>query len=228
MPAPACRLYLITPPVIEDLDAFGAIVTAALDAGDVGALQVRLKNAPPAWVESAVRELAPVCRSRCVSIILNDNPELAAALDCDGVHIGQADSPMAEARRIMGRERIVGVTCHASRHLAMNAAEAGADYVAFGAFFPTTTKETSARADPETLSIWQESMLIPCAAIGGITVDNAAELVAAGADFIAVSAGVWTHPEGAAAAVRQFNEIIEIGLTTRMTVPRLESGEGVH
>jgi thiamine-phosphate pyrophosphorylase len=116
----------------------------------------------------------------------------------------------------MGRERIVGVTCHDSRHLAMEAAEAGADYVAFGAFFPTTTKEAPTRADPEILSIWQETMVVPCVAIGGITVENCRSLVAAGADFLAVSAGVWGHPDGPAAAVAAFNREIAGGMAERL------------
>lgn len=139
---------------------------------------------------------------------MNDRPDLAADLGCDGVHVGQDDTPYAEARRILGDNRIVGVTCHDSRHLAMTAAEAGADYVAFGAFHPTGTKTPKSRARPDLLEWWSGIMEVPCVAIGGITVDNAAPLVAAGADFLAVSAGVWAHPEGAAAAVRALNEVI--------------------
>jgi thiamine-phosphate pyrophosphorylase len=136
-------------------------------------------------------------------------------LGCDGVHVGQEDASCAEARRIVGPERTVGVTCHDSRHLAMQAAEAGADYVAFGAFFPTTTKDPKAHADPEVLAIWQETMQTPCVAIGGITVDNCRPLVTAGADFLAVSGGVWGHPDGPAAAVRGFLSEIEAGLAER-------------
>jgi len=215
MSPPACRLYLITPPTLADVDAFGALVAEALDAGDVGALQIRLKGVPREMIEATVRRVAPACRRNGVALILNDDPELAAALDCDGVHIGQSDSSLAEARRLMGSDRVVGVTCHDSRHLAMDAAEGGADYVAFGAFFPTNTKQAASRADPDILSIWQETMLIPCVAIGGIKVDNASELVAAGADFVAVSAGVWEYPDGPASAVRAFNASILAGLAAR-------------
>lgn len=212
---PACRLYLITPPAIDDLAAFGHLLAQALDAGDVAALQIRLKDAPDAVVAAAVDVLAPIARSRGVAVILNDRPDLAARLGCDGVHVGQDDAPYAEARRLMGREAIVGVTCHDSRHLAMEAAEAGADYVAFGAFFDTGTKAAKTRAEPEILEIWQEIMETPCVAIGGITVDNCRPLVAAGADFLAVSAGVWRHPDGPAAAVRAFNAEIARGLAER-------------
>jgi len=215
MAPPLCRLYLITPPRIDDLAEFGRTLAQALDAGDVAALQVRLKDAPDTIVAAAVDALAPIAQARDVALILNDRPDLAARLGCDGVHIGQDDAPYAEARRLLGRDRIVGVTCHDSRHLAMEAAEAGADYVAFGAFFPTATKQASARADPEILSIWQESMQTPCVAIGGIDASNAAGLAAAGADFLAVSAGVWSHAEGPAAAVKAINAAIGAGLAQR-------------
>ena len=181
----------------------------------MAALQIRLKDAPDAIVEAAVRALRPIAVARDVALILNDRPDLAARLDCDGVHIGQEDGPVEAARRLMGGERIVGVTCHDSRHLAMEAAEAGADYVAFGAFFATQTKDAIHFPDPEILSIWQETMLIPCVAIGGITVANCRPLVAAGADFLAVSAGVWRHPAGPAAAVAAFNAEIGEGLKER-------------
>lgn len=205
MPAPACRLYLITPPRLPDLDAFAVQLSAALEAGDVAALQIRLKDVGDDEIRRAVKRLAPLAQACDVAVILNDRPDLARALGCDGVHVGQEDAPYAEARRLMGPDRTVGVTCHDSRHLAMEAAEAGADYVAFGAFFDTDTKAPKTRAEAELLSIWQETMETPCVAIGGITVANARALADAGADFLAVSAGVWRHPEGPAAAVRAFN-----------------------
>lgn len=215
MAPPLCRLYLITPPRLDDLAAFGRALAHALDAGDVAALQIRLKDAPDDVIAAAVDALKPIAQARGVAVILNDRPDLAARLDCDGVHVGQDDTSYAEARRIVGQGRTIGVTCHDSRHLAMEAAEAGADYVAFGAFFPTTTKEAKTRAEPEILSIWQETMEIPCVAIGGITVDSAAQLAAAGADFLAVSAGVWSYGEGPAAAVKAFNAEIAKGLQAR-------------
>ncbi len=214
MPRPR-RLYLITPPIIDDLAAFARVLEAALAAGDVAALQVRLKGAPDDAIAAAVAALAPIARAHDVALILNDRPDLAARLPCDGVHIGQSDGPVSEARRMMGAERIVGVTCHDSRHLAMEAAEAGADYVAFGAFFPTGTKATFHTPDLEILSIWQETMLIPCVAIGGVTAANCRPLIAAGADFLAVSAAVWNHPRGPAAAVAAFAAELERGLPAR-------------
>lgn len=210
-----CRLYLITPPRIGD--DFDARLEQALDAGDVAALQLRLKDHDAVEIEAIARRLLPLAQGRGVAVIMNDSPSLAAKLGCDGVHIGQDDGSYAEARRIVGPQAMIGVTCHDSRELAMDAAEAGADYVAFGAFFPTTTKAAPTRADPEILSIWQETVLTPCVAIGGVTVDNCRPLVAAGADFLAVSAGVWAHPEGPAEAVRGFLREIEAGLAQRGT-----------
>ncbi|MEH0195497.1 thiamine phosphate synthase [Caulobacter sp. CCNWLY153] len=210
-----CRLYLITPPSLPDLAAFGRQLARALEGGDVAALQIRLKDAPDDVVAAAVQALSPIARARDVAVILNDRPDLAARLDCDGVHVGQGDTPYAAARKLMGKDRMVGVTCHDSRHLAMEAAEAGADYVAFGAFFPTTTKDAPIVAEPDILSIWQETMEVPCVAIGGITADNAAGLATAGADFLAVSGGVWAHPEGPDAAVAALNAAIAQGLAAR-------------
>ena len=215
MDATACRLYLITPPSLPDLDGFAAVLDAALDAGDVAALQIRLKAADAAEIARAVEALAPAAQARGVAVILNDRPDLAARLGCDGVHVGQEDATCAEARRVLGRSAMVGVTCHDSLHLAMEAAEAGADYVAFGAFFDTDTKAAATRADPELLSVWQESMQAPCVAIGGITVETAAGLAQAGADFLAVSAGVWRHPQGPAQAVRAFNAAMAAGVAKR-------------
>jgi thiamine-phosphate pyrophosphorylase len=211
----ACRLYLISPPGIADAAAFARSLELAFAAGDVAALQIRLKGAPDSVIETVTELVRPLAQARGVAVIMNDRPDLAARLGCDGVHVGQDDASLAEARRAVGPDRIVGVTCHDSRHLAMEAAEAGADYVAFGAFFPTSTKEAPTRAEPELLSIWQETMQTPCVAIGGITAENARSLAAAGADFLAVCGGVWSHPEGPAAAVAAINAEIAQGLEDR-------------
>lgn len=201
-----CRLYLITPPKL-DAKNFADTLKRALDAGDVASLQLRLKDVSDDDIRRAAEILRPVAQKHDVAFILNDRPDLARELGCDGVHVGQEDASYAEARLIVGKNAIVGVTCHDSRHLAMEAAEAGADYVAFGAFFPTATKEAKARAEIETLRWWAEMMVVPCVAIGGITVDNAPALIETGADFLAVSSGVWDHPAGPAAAVQAFNAL---------------------
>jgi len=202
------RLYLITPPKFET-GAFARVLGEALAAGDVAAVQLRMKDAPDAEVIAAARVLKPVIQDAGAAFILNDRPDLAAQLDADGVHVGQSDASYAEARRIVGPDRQIGVTCHASKHLAMEAAEAGADYVAFGAFFPSDTKEAVHVAELELLEDWQAMTEIPCVAIGGITVENCAPLVRAGADFLAVANGVWRHGEGAAAAVAAFNALFD-------------------
>lgn len=202
----SCRLYLITPPRFEP-KAFAAELERALEAGDVASLQLRLKDQSDGAIRAAARALMPIAQAKNVAFILNDRPDLAGELDCDGVHIGQGDMPYDEARKILGPKKVVGVTCHNSRHLAIEAAEAGADYVAFGAFFPTATKQAKSAADVELLQWWADIMEVPCVAIGGITTENAQPLVEAGADFLAVSSGVWDHAAGAAAAVRAFNQL---------------------
>ena len=203
-----CRLYLITPPKLE-LEHFSRALGDALSGGDVACVQLRLKDITDDEVLRIGAALKPIVQAAGAAFIVNDRPDLAAHLDADGVHVGQRDASYADARRLMGNERIVGVTCHDSRDLAYDAAAAGADYVAFGAFYPTNTKETSHWAEAELLSIWQESMETPCVAIGGITVTNAEPLVRAGADFLAVSAGVWAHLEGPRAAVAAFNVLFD-------------------
>lgn len=202
---PDCRLYLITPPVLPP--GFTDTLAAALDAGDVACLQLRLKDAPPDAVARAVESLMPVAQARDVAFILNDDAQAAARLGCDGAHLGQSDGDHAGARMLLDG-RILGITCHASRHLAMGAGEMGADYVAFGAFFPTDTKRTEHVAELELLEWWSEVMEIPTVAIGGITAANCPPLVRAGADFLAVVGAVWNHAEGPAAGVRAMNQAI--------------------
>jgi thiamine-phosphate pyrophosphorylase len=203
-----CRLYLITPPAFE-LAPFSRALDDALAGGDIAAFQLRLKDTSDADILRIGAALKPIVQRAGAAFILNDRPDLAARLDADGVHVGQDDASYAEARAALGKDKIVGVTCHDSRHLAMEAAEAGADYVAFGAFYPTATKDPKTRAEPEMIEIWSETTETPCVAIGGITIDNAAPLVAAGADFLAVSAGVWNYPQGPRAAVAAFNALFE-------------------
>lgn len=201
-----CRLYLITPPRL-DLARFRDELAAALDAGDVACLQLRLKDTTEDDIRRAAETLMPVCHARDVAFILNDDARLAHALGCDGAHLGQTDGDHEGARRLL-KDRILGITCHASRHLAMEAGELGADYVAFGAFFPTDTKEVVHHAAPDILQWWSEMMEIPCVAIGGITAANCAPLVRAGADFLAVVGAVWNHPDGPAAGVKAMNAAI--------------------
>jgi thiamine-phosphate pyrophosphorylase len=200
-----CRLYLISPPKLSAANFLGPL-QEALGGGDVASFQLRLKDVSDDEIRRATDMLRPAVQAAGTAFILNDRPDLAAELGCDGAHVGQEDASYDQARAALPNG-IVGVTCHDSRHLAMEAAEAGADYVAFGAFFPTRTKEPRTQADIELLRWWGEMMVVPCVAIGGITVQNAPALVAAGADFLAVSAGVWEHCDGPREAVRQFNAL---------------------
>ena len=202
-----CRLYLITPPAI-DLKRFPDLMASALDAGDVACVQLRLKDLDDTALKRAIDALRPVVQSRNVAFLMNDRPDLAVAHGCDGAHVGQSDTPATVARKILG-DLTMGVTCHDSRDLAMTAGEQGADYVAFGAFFPTTTKDAKFGAEPELLAWWSELMELPCVAIGGITSQNCAPLVRAGANFLAVVGAVWNHPDGPAAGVRAMNAAIK-------------------
>ena len=201
------ELYLLTPPKI-DAD-FADVLARTLDAGRVSALQLRLKEHSEAEIEALAPKLIEIAHQRGVSVILNDDAELAAKLGCDGVHIGQEDGSIRDARAVMGPKAIVGVTCHDSRHLAMTAGEQGADYVAFGAFFDTATKSPKTRADLDILVWWTELFELPCVAIGGITAENASELIAAGADYIAVCGGVWSHPDGPEAACAGLSQLLD-------------------
>ena len=181
----------------------------------MAALQLRLKDVPDHTIRAAVRAIMPRVQDAGAAFILNDRPDLAAELGCDGVHGGQEDAPYEEARRLVGPDVIVGVTCKDSRHLAMEAGEAGADYVAFGAFFPSMTKVVTRAAEPEILAWWHELMTVPSVAIGGITAENCGPLVEAGTDFLCIATGVWAHPAGPAAGVRAVNEAIDQAVQRR-------------
>lgn len=201
-----CQLYVISPPEIDD--RFADTLRAALDGGPVAAFQLRLKGRDEHAIARLAEPLQRLCADRDVAFIVNDSVSLARRLGADGVHLGQDDGDAREARTILGPTVQIGVTCHDSRHLAMEAGDAGADYVAFGAFYPTATKETLHRPDPSILSWWAAVFELPCVAIGGITADNAAPLVAAGADFLAVSGAVWSHPGGPGAGVGAFGSVL--------------------
>ncbi|AUG52458.1 thiamine phosphate synthase [Thalassospira marina] len=200
-------LYLLTPAKI-DLDTFPALLADVLDTGAVDCVQLRLKDIDDNGIIAAVKKLLPVCSERDIPLILNDRPDLAHKTGCDGVHIGEDDGSYDEARKIMGEEHIVGVSCYDSRHRAMELGEKGADYVAFGAFFPTTTKDPRTWVEPEIIEIWTTFTTVPCVAIGGINADNLAPLVQAGADFVAISGAVWNHPDGAPAGAKAIRAAI--------------------
>ncbi len=202
-----CQLYLITPPQL-DVAAFVVDLERAFAGGPVAALQLRLKGVPDADIVRAAEALMPICHAADCAFILNDRADLAKAVAADGVHLGQGDGDMRAARALLGADAQIGITCHGSRHLAMEAGEAGADYVAFGAFYPSQTKVPPSMADIELLKWWAQMMEVPCVAIGGITPENAPPLIDAGADFIAVSQSVWAHPRGPQAAVEAFTTLL--------------------
>lgn len=202
---PPCQLYLISP--LDVAGTFPDTLKAALDAGPVAAFQFRVKGIDQHEATRLAAPLQEICAAREVAFIVNDDMGLAKRLGADGVHLGQGDGDPSVARTLLGPAAQIGITCHDSRHLAMEAGEAGADYVAFGAFFPTATKETHHRPDPSILSWWTTLFEIPCVAIGGITPENGRALVEAGADFLAACSGVWNHAEGPAAAVKAFQPI---------------------
>lgn len=201
-----CQLYLISP--LDVGGDFPARLEEALAAAPVAAFQFRIKGVDQHEAARLAEPLRAICAAHEVAFIVNDDMALAKRIGADGVHLGQGDGDPIEARRLLGPDAQIGITCHNSRHLAMEAGEAGADYVAFGAFFPTTTKAVEHHADPEILTWWQGLFELPCVAIGGITPENAGTLIEAGADFLAVSAAVWAHPDGPAAGVRAFDALL--------------------
>jgi len=218
-PRPRTRLYLISPPSI-DLPHFTGQVKAAFGGGDIGAFQLRLKGATDADILRAADAIAPLCRSHGAAFIMNDRPDLALRCQADGVHIGQDDGTIRQTRDMVGPDMAIGVSCHDSKHLAMEAGEQGADYVAFGAFHPTTSKNPEAlkrwgTPKPDILEWWQTYMVLPCVAIGGIKPSNCEPLVRAGADFIAAIQAVWNHETGPAEAVAEFNRAIDRGMNVQ-------------
>ncbi len=208
-----CQLYLITPPQIAELARFADRLTEAMDAGAIACVQLRLKHkggGAPADddVLAAAGALLPIARKYDATFLINDRPDLALKAGADGVHIGQSDAPYGKARALLGDDAVIGVTCHNSKHLGVIAGEAGADYVAFGAFFPTKTKQAAALADKDILQWWAFATTTPSVAIGGVTPENCAPLVRAGADFLAVSSAVWGADDGPASAIKAFEAAI--------------------
>ena len=202
-----CRIYLISPPEIS-LRAFPKQLCDTLNAGHVACFQLRLKEADDKTIRNVSRHLLPICQEHGVAFLVNDRPDLAVDVGADGVHVGAKDETYAAARSIVGKESIVGVSCYDSLHSALIAGEEGADYVAFGAFYPTKTKQPRTRAEPKILSWWRKATTVPSVAIGGITVDNCGPLIRAGADFLAVISGVWNHPRNPETAISLFNDEI--------------------
>lgn len=219
MPEEKCKLYLISPPSF-DLEEFSHELREAFKGGKIASFQLRMKKKCPkteqyilpedeSEIAKAIEVLMPICRDHDCVFILNDNPKLAAKMGCDGVHLGDEDMSVKEARKILGNNFVIGASCYDSKDRAYAACEQGANYVAFGAFYDTKTKTPKGRPTPDLLEFWHKFTTIPCVAIGGIKVENCQALIDAGADFIAVVTGVWDYPKGAAAAVKEFNKCFE-------------------
>lgn len=202
-----CQIYLITPPQIEDVSAYAVQLEKALAAAPVACLQIRLKETEDLAIIQAADVITPLCHQYGCHVLINDRPDLVDACKADGVHIGQEDMDYFSSRELLGEDAIIGVTCHNSRDLAFEAAMAGANYVAFGAFYDTTTKDPKTRAETEILEWWNEAVEIPCVAIGGISPANAQPIIEAGADFIAVSSAVWNHADGPGSAVLALHQL---------------------
>jgi len=216
VPLAPCQIYLITPPTIDNLENFLVLLERVLEAAPIACLQIRLKDTPRERITEIAQTLLPITQTHDTALIINDDPEIAAEIGADGVHLGQSDlreiMDVKSAQEMLSTGSIIGVTCHNSKDLAFKAGSGGAHYVAFGSFFESTTKPEARPADLELLTWWHETMEIPSVAIGGITVDNAKTVIAAGADFIALSAGVWDYPDeqaqlGPVLAVKQLSDL---------------------
>jgi len=206
-----CQIYAITPPVIENEAAFLKKLDKTLGAAPknqpVACLQIRLKNLEETALIQLGRSITHIAHKHQTLVLMNDDPVIAKKIGADGAHIGQDDMDYFSSRQLLGKDAIIGVTCHNSKELAFRAANEGADYVAFGAFYETQTKAAKTRADLEILKWWNENIEIPCVAIGGINLSNAQEIISAGADFIALSSGIWDHPQGPEKAIKALSKL---------------------
>lgn len=202
-----CQIYLLTPPQIADANAFAKTLTETLSAAPVAYLQIRLKNTPKEKIIDTAKTLIPAAHRHGTLVLINDDPEIALKTGADGVHLGQQDMDIKSAQEMLLRHAIFGITCHNSKELALSAGSNGADYIAFGSFFKSATKPEATPADPGLLTWWHEKVGIPSVAIGGITVKTAKTVINAGADYIAVSGGVWEYAHGPATAVRRLSEL---------------------
>lgn len=205
--ASSCQLYAITPPTWQS--GFEKTIKQALEAAPVAALQLRLKNTKDDVIKKVASLIQPICDINDTHFILNDNPKLAKEIGADGVHIGQQDMPLQEARIIMGEDKLIGVSCYDSKHYAFEAGEKGADYVAFGAFYSTQTKPNAPTPSLDLLRFWADYTNVPVVAIGGIAPENALPLVQSGADYVAAITSIWQHPKGTAAAVKEFHKTFD-------------------
>ena len=221
------KLYLISPPQIE-LGSFAERFKSVAETGLVSFFQLRLKfpvianehskrgnpeiaspnklylSRNDELIITAAQKLIPICAKHNIKFIVNDSAELALKCGADGVHVGIDDGGVVKAREILGAGKIIGASCYNSLELAEKAANEGADYISFGAFYPTKTKVARSKAEIETVLKWKSQSKIPCSAIGGITPENANPIIAAGADYICVVSSVWDEENPADAAKKFF------------------------
>lgn len=197
-------LYAVTPDLVQTA-ALVERITKAIDGG-IGLVQYRNKRADADLRRVQIELIAPICRRAGVPLIVNDDLELALALDADGVHLGVADGDLATARRRLGRGRLLGASCYDRYELAIAARQAGVDYVAFGSVFPSSTKPDAVRAPLALFARARRELKTPTVAIGGITAKNAAEVIRAGADACAVISDLFAAPDITERA-REFNAI---------------------
>ncbi len=183
-------IYLISPPKIS-LDSFEPLLESILQTGKISVFQLRLKECLDDEIIASANILVRLCHKYSIQFILNDRADLAKLVNADGVHIGKEDGSVENARKILGPNKIIGVSCYDSIDRAMEVGEAGADYIAFGAFYPTTTKLNTAKPKIDILEQWTSISVLPCVAIGGINQNNCKPLIKAGADLIAVVSNIW-------------------------------------
>ena len=201
------KLYIISPANIN-INEFPSSLEEVLKTGLVACFQLRLKNLNDQELINISKVLKPICNKFDVPFILNDRLDLANKIGADGVHLGEDDPSILDARKLLGPKAIIGASCYNSKHLAMKAAEQGANYVAFGAFFETKTKKAKTKAVMSLIEDWVLISNIPCVAIGGINSKNCHELIKAGVDFIAVVGAIWNNIDSPRKAILNFKNII--------------------
>ena len=201
------KIYLITPPKIDE-KLFFASLENVLSTKIVSCLQIRLKNVEDKNIIEICKIVRPICDNYKIPLIINDRLDLVKKCDADGVHLGQDDGSIKDARKYLGSNFIIGASCYNSKHIAMKAAENGADYVAFGAFFESKTKIPKVQVKTNIIEDWNFISNIPCVAIGGITPTNCKDLIKAGADHLAVIGSIWNSDKSPEKAIMDFKKIL--------------------
>lgn len=211
MKAAVRGLYAVTPDIADTAELTAKVETALI--GGAALVQYRNKTADPELRLIQAAALQALCQARGVPFVINDHVDVATALDADGLHLGKEDGMLSEARARLGPEKLLGASCYDRLESAIAAVRAGADYVAFGSFFASAVKPGAVRAPLTLLRETRQRLGVPIVAIGGITLDNASQLIAAGADAVAVISALFSAPDIRVAAER-FNELFKTMLRT--------------